>query len=233
MRLYKTIKALYGLQGVVEWLCGRGRLNGYRPNLRYADLRSADMRYADLRNADLRYVDLRSADLSGANLSGANLRYADLSDADLDNADLRYVDLRNANLDNADLRNADLSGVKGLLSDIDFMNENFEKNKKGWIVYKKIGNTDYSQPAEWIIKKGSILTEVCNPNRQNECGCGVNFGNLKWCKVYYSDAVLWECLIRWEWCSSIIVPYNTDGNARCEKLELVKIVEDKQNEKTV
>jgi hypothetical protein len=103
----------------------------------------------------------------------------------------------------------------------------FERYEQGIIVYKKIGYTDFTPPDTWEIKAGSLLTEVVNPDRGTSCGSGVNFGTLEWCKEHYTDSnsVLWKCLIRWEHCAGIVVPYNTDGKARCERLELVEIVE--------
>jgi len=33
---------------------------------------------------------------------------------------------------------------------------------------------------------------------------------------------LWECLILFEDAPDIVVPYNTDGKARCGRLQLIK-----------
>jgi hypothetical protein len=217
-------------------------------DLRYADLRSAnlssaDLSSADLTEADLRYANLRNANLSGANLSsadlsGANLRYAnlrsanlssaDLSSADLRNADLRNADLSSANLSGANLSSADLSSAKGLLSASKFMADNFayDTTRQGWIVYKAIGSTDYHLPDYWKIEPGSYLEEIVNPTRTQECGCGVNFATLAWCKRTYQQSVIWECLLHAEDVPDICVPYNTDGKARCGRLELLRIVED-------
>jgi len=144
--------------------------------------------------------------------------------ADLQEADLHEADLQGANLQGADLRGANLSGARGLLATTDWIFHNLEKTPDGLIVYKRIGQTTFNAPESWKMEPGSILTEVCNPCRTSECACGVNFGTLEWCKRNYTDAALWRCLIRWEWAAGIVVPYHTDGKARCEKLELVERV---------
>ena len=164
------------------------------------------------------------ANLIGANLIGADLSGADLRGADLRRANLSRADLRRANLSGADLRDADLSGAKGLTNAVDFFDKNFAKSDNGYIVYKRLGGspTHYSPRPEWIIEEGAILEEVANPNRQDECGCGVNFGTLDYCKKNSTAADLWECLIEWKDLLGVVVPYNTDGKARCERLKLVK-----------
>jgi hypothetical protein len=142
------------------------------------------------------------ANLSGADLSGANLRWADLS--------------------GANLSGADLSGASGLLSAINFLDANFERTTDGYIAYKTFGGL-YTPPDHWKIEKGSVITEVVNPDRCTECGSGINVAPLKWIKCKY-EGDIWKCLIRWEWLAGVIVPYMTDGKIRCEKVELLEIV---------
>jgi len=213
-----------------------------RADLREADLSEANLRWANLREADLCGANLREANLCGADLSGANLReaelrWADLSGAYLSGADLREAnlcganlreanlcgaDLSGANLREAELRWADLSGCKGLLSPIDYLKENFEKTKKGYICYK-IFHTNYPVPDYWKIKENSIITEVVNPSRTTNCTCGVNVGTLKWVKDHNDGDKIWKCLIEWEWLVGVVVPYNTDGKIRCEKVRLLEV----------
>jgi hypothetical protein len=152
-----------------------------------------------------------------ANLSGADLRWANLSGANLRGADLRWADLRRANLSEADL-----SEASGLLSAINFLDANFERTTDGYIVYKTFGGL-YTPPDHWKIEKGSVITEVVNPDRCTECGSGINVAPLKWVKCKY-EGDIWKCLIRWEWLAGVIVPYVTDGKIRCEKIELLEIV---------
>ena len=183
--------------------------------VRSGDLSAADLRDANLRAADLRTADLRAADLRAANLSDADLRYADLSDADLRDADLRDANLSYANL----------SGVKGLLDPVEWLKANFESDALGVIVYKRIGGkTEFDAPSHWAVEPGAYLTEVVNPTRTLECACGVNFGTRDYCRWHYEMATLWRCRIEWWDLGGVVVPYNTDGKARCGRLRLIEPV---------
>ena len=158
---------------------------------------------------------MRRADLSDADLSGADLRRADLSDADLSDA----------NLSGADLSGADLSGAKGLLSAIDFLKEHFEMTNEGFIAYKTFGS-EYNPPEKWVIQPGSVITENVNFDTTNTCGCGINVAPLKWVQNVYGGDDIWKVLIRFEWLAGVCVPYNSDGKIRCERVQLLEIVEE-------
>ena len=197
--------------------------DGKRANLTRANLRGANLWEADLTEADLTGANLREANLTGANLRGAYLKEANLTRADLTEADLK-----GANLKGADLGGADLSGVVGLLSAIDYMKMTFEQSEYGYIVYKTFGL--YQAPClGWEIKEGSVITEIANPERTDDCGSGVNVAKLVWVKNELqkmgSKKPIWKCLIRWEWLPGVVVPYNTDGKIRCERVELICEVE--------
>lgn len=155
----------------------------------------------------------------------ANLSGADLSDADLSDADLRGADLRDANLRRANLSGANLRDAKNLLSAIAYIDANFERTDKGYIAYKTF-NSQYSAPESWDIKPDSVITENVNPNRTTTCGCGINVAPLAWVRRNNSDsAVIWKVLIEWPWLAGVVVPYNTDGKIRCEKVRLLEVVE--------
>lgn len=54
----------------------------------------------------------------------------------------------------------------------------------------------------------------------------MHFGTAKWllgARGCNKD-VWWECRIRWIDLAGVTVPYNTDGKARCERLELIRVV---------
>lgn len=139
-------------------------------------------------------------------------------------ANLSEADLKGANLREADLNETKLSGSKGLLSPINYMEKNFKKTKEGYICYKTFNST-YTTPEYWKIEKGSIISEVVNPCRTTDCGCGINVGTSKWVKDNSSDdAKIWKCLIRWEWLAGVVVPYHTDGKIRCEKAQLLEVI---------
>lgn len=163
-------------------------------------------------------ADLSGADLRNANLSNADLRYADLS-----GADLRYTDLRYANLSNADLSNADLSGAENILSTINFVDAHFERTDNGYIAYKTF-NSQYNAPESWELTPGAIIDENVNFNRCAECGCGINVAPLNWVKRDYKG-VIWKVLIRWEWLCGVCAPYMSDGKIRCERVELLEVVQ--------
>ena len=80
----------------------------------------------------------------------------------------------------------------------------------------------YDIPGHWTVKPGSAIEEVCNPTRTQDCGCGVNFGTKEWIKENYPKSTVWECLIEWKDLPGVIVPYNTNGKARCERLTLIR-----------
>lgn len=144
------------------------------------------------------------ADLSGAYLSGANLCYADLS---------------GAYLSRAYLSGANLSGASGLIDATDYIGAHFERVKDGYIVYNTFGGA-YSKPDSWTIEPGAIIEEVCNPNRTDVCGCGINVAPIEWVKENYKGDV-YKLLIRWEWLASVVVPYNTDGKIRCSRAQII------------
>ena len=188
-----------------------------------ADLRRADLRRADLIMANLRRADLSGANLSGANLSEANLSRADLSRADLSGANLSGANLSGANLIMANLSEANLSRAKGLLSAANYLDAHFDRTTDGYIVYKTFGSM-YAPPQNWKIEHGAIIEETANHDRCTECGSGINVAPLKWVKEKYHGDI-WKCLIKWEWLPGVVVPYMTDGKIRCEKLQLLEVVE--------
>jgi Pentapeptide repeats (8 copies) len=193
-----------------------------RADLR-ADLSGADLSSADLSRADLSRAELRGADLSGANLRRANLSGADLSGANLSRADLGRADLRGADLSGADLRRANLSGAKGLLDPVQYLFDRFASDEKGLIAYKVFG-ANFVPPEYWKLEPGAILEEVVNPDRTADCACGINVATRDWSGFRGNDQT-WRVRIRWPWLAGVVVPYQTDGNIRCSRVELLGIVE--------
>jgi hypothetical protein len=106
------------------------------------------------------------------------------------------------------------------------MNSKFRKTADGYLVYKAFRDTTKKQPSQWQIKTGAVISEVVNYDRGNPCACGVSFGTKKWVAGFYQthQVTIWRCLIRWKWLGDICVPYNSDGEARCGKLELLEKV---------
>lgn len=190
-------------------------------------LSGANLSGANLEGAYLDDVDLSYADLSSADLCSTCLRYACLHGANLSGANLRCADLCNADLSGANLRNANLSGATGLLSAVDYMTAHFERTSDGYIAYKIFG-IEFNVPDSWNIEKGSVITENVNFDRTIKHACGINVASLEWMKKTYGcknydieNYAIWKVLIRWEWLCGVCVPYNTEGNIRCERVELV------------
>lgn len=151
----------------------------------------------------------------------SDLRGSDLNNSDLSNSNLRGSDLRNSNLSNSDL-----SGAHGLSTAKMYLSQ-FKKDEKGIIVYKAIGDTYFNKPASWIIEPDTYLEEVVNPLRTLNCGSGVNFATLDWIEKNLSNRniEIWKCRILWEDLADVVVPYNTDGKARCARLQLIEKLE--------
>ena len=168
------------------------------------------------------WMDMR-ADLSNTILVRVNLSGINLGNANLRCADMEYANLSNADLSGANMECANLSGAKGIMSAIDFLKKHFEFTEDGVIAYKTFAQY-YNPPKKWVLEKGSILTENVNPCRTFECGCGINVAPIDWVKVRCIGDI-WKVLIRWEWLAGVVVPYNSDGKIRCERVELIEIVE--------
>ena len=183
-----------------------------------------DIKLANILELHLKWIRSEKGGVR-ADLSDADLSDADLSDADLSRADLSRADLSDADLSDADLRGADLSDAEGVLSAIDFMNKHFEKIDEGYIAYKTFG-TFYSINPNWKIKVGEVIEENVNFNRNNECGCGINVAPLKWVKNQTGDLPIYKVLIRNEWLMGVCIPYLTDGKIRCERVEILGVVDD-------
>ena len=122
----------------------------------------------------------------------------------------------------ANLSMSDLSGANGLIRAIDYMSEHFERTDDGYIAYKTFG-PNYVPPKSWEVESGSVISENVLQDRCCECGCGINVAPLNWVRGKYTGEI-WKVLIRWEWLCGVCVPYNTDGKIRCERVELLEIV---------
>ena len=110
--------------------------------------------------------------------------------------------------------------------------EHFERTNEGFIAYKTFGG-EYDPPKKWVIQSGSVITENVNFDRCRECGCGINVAPLDWVNHHYGHkGDIWKVLIRFEWLAGVCVPYHTDGKIRCERVELVEIVNHKKEDDT-
>lgn len=203
-----------------------------------SDLSECEMTQCILNYSNLSYSDMHESDIYNCELIGCNMHDSDMRDCDMIECDMRNSDLRNSNLSNSRLRNSnlggclmvgcnlahgDLSGCKGLVSPIRYMEENFDRSSDGYIAYK-VFNASYIAPGKWEIRPGAVINETVNANRTDDCGCGVNVATLDWVEDNCRGKI-WKVLIRWEWLPGVCVPYNTDGKIRCERVELIEIVQ--------
>lgn len=133
-----------------------------------------------------------------------------------------YCDFSNLDCTNSAFGYLDISGTTGFIKSSDFMNRHFKKDDKGYIVFKVIGKTDFPPNKNWKIEEGSYIEENVDTNRFECCGCGVNFGTLAYVRSLYPYGEVWECRIDFTDAAGIIVPYNSDGKARCERLYLTR-----------
>ena len=181
-----------------------------------ANLEGANMRWANLEGANMRVADLDGADLEGANLEGANMRWANMRVADLDGADLEGADLEGANLE----------GATGLLDASEWLRRTFKATDDGLIVYKRFG-VYYFRPKRWVIEPGSVITEEhIDTDRRVACGAGINFATMDWLEndEKGKGSPIWRCLLAEEDIPDAVVPYATDGKARCRRLKLLGVV---------
>lgn len=218
------IKQILELHG--EWL--REEWEGKRADFSGADLQNADFSGVDLRWAIFKGADLKFANFRGSDLSNTSFYEADLKNADFSRTELKRAVLTRAVLEDTKLERANLSGAIGLLSPIDYLERNFEKTEKGFIAYKTF-NSYYKAPLNWLIKPGSVICENVDFDRCNPCGCGINVGTYDYVERRHPTIAsrekrrlyIWAVLIRFEWLTGVCVPYNTEGQIRCERVELL------------
>jgi hypothetical protein len=196
-----------------------------RANLRGADLRRANLQWANLRGANLRRANLRGAKLAGAYLHEADLGEARLTDANLRSAKLIGADLNEARLKDACLLNANLSGANGLINPAEYLELKFERDGGGVLCYKAFGRS-FEAPEYWRIEEGSVIEENANPIRTLDCGCGVNVATREWIRGRWPvPREVWRCRIAWLDLAGVVVPYNTDGKVRAERVRLLEKVD--------
>jgi len=140
------------------------------------------------------------------------------------NIDFTGSDLSDIYISDCNTSSMNLSQTTGIKKPKEFMNENFEKDEKGWIVYKGFGY-EYPPNPNWVIQPGSYIEETVNPDRSNTCGCGINFATIKWIDENYRHAQIWKCRVEFEDACGIIVPYETSGKARCDRLQIIEMID--------
>lgn len=190
-------------------------------NMRYAMLDGVILLGSNLSNADLYNAVLKRSVLDNANLTNANLRSVTFDDVSLKNTNFKNAKLKLVNFENIDTEN-----IFGLPTQEEFLDQLFEKTEKGYIVYKVFGLV-YKPPIYWDVKRGSIIEEKVNLNRNIMCLYGINVATKEWIQSFqgYHDQPIWKCLLSFEDLDKVCVPYATDGKIRCGRLKLLEVVE--------
>jgi len=229
--------------------CRLTRVKFYKCNLWNNVLNGFDLRHATFEHCNLSSIYLRETDAAYTLFHECNLRYSALTRVKLDNAVLERCDLHSAvaigasmkgiKLKGCNIAGMDLSGVQGLPSTTDLLEQYFEFGKEGVIVYKAFGDTTYQlrrldEKFDWKPEAGKMLYETVDYTRNTNCGCGVNFATLEWLKKQYynsiksGETIVWKCLIPYRYLADVVMPYNTDGKGRCAYLILLEPVPTEQ-----
>lgn len=182
-------------------------------NLSCVCLNETNLSGAELIGVNLSYADLAGANFTGTNFAGANLTHVNLVGANLYNANLNGVCLCGANISNA----------QGLPTARDYISK-FETDDFGVIVYKAITNTAHAIPDYWNIVPNTFIEEAVNRDATFKCACGISFGTKEWVLDNYPKSVIWKCRIHYLDLADVVVPYNTNGAARCGRLELLEVI---------
>ena len=111
---------------------------------------------------------------------------------------------------------ADLSGVLGL--EIPNILSQLERTPDGFIAYKQF-NIVFARPSNWLIAKGSRITENVNSNPLQECGCGINVTATVTDMSKHVD--VWKVLIPYT--AQIVVPLASKGAFRVNECILQEI----------
>ncbi|MGV8120741.1 MAG: pentapeptide repeat-containing protein [Candidatus Xenobiia bacterium LiM19] len=187
-----------------------------------SNLKTTVLQEVNFSKANLQDARLFGASLKKSNLRDACLRGADLNEADLQEADLQGAVLEGTGLCGCNLFRANISQTQGVLDPARWLEEVFERDEHGIIVYRAVGDTEYDPPESWKMGPGIFLEEVVNFDRGTMGGCGVSFATLEWCRKNYPHIPHWKCRLRWTDLPSVVIPYNTDGRGRCARLELLE-----------
>lgn len=172
----------------------------------------------------IKYCHFYNSKISGSSFMDDEIEYTKFSDSEFQVVSMLDCTLTQAEMDRCKHFGFNTSRTKGLITAREFMSK-FEKDEKGYIVYKALGDTDYKPSPLWKIEEGSYIEENANPNRFEDCGCGVNFGTLDYVKTYYQRYKIWKCRIDFDDAPGIVVPYFTTGKARCERLYLIEKID--------
>lgn len=153
-----------------------------------------------------------------------NSSYVHITECNVAQISFKGCDLRGLVCSNTSTDNMNFSGCE-VFSPSQWIKENCRFTESGSIlVYKKIGDTDYPMPSYWVIEPGSFITEATNPSVMEPCACGVNVGTLQWIVENYGYAGIWECEIIPEDFFGVVIPIQTNGKFRANRVKLVRLL---------
>lgn len=178
----------------------------------HAEMRLSNFRCCNFRKANFTNADMRSSNFSYSDFSGADLTNADLSHSDLSHAIFRNTNFTNTNLERANIECAEFDNCIGLLDPSDWIEENFDSDDEGIIVYKEF---------TWNMPR--LNFSMVHPSRTMLSGSGISFAPLAYLKTRGSSPIF-RCRILWRDAPSIVVPFNTEGVARCSRLQVIEKV---------
>lgn len=204
------------------------RSNFVNTEIELGSMTKTNLNYSNFEHSSFSMISAPEADFSHSSFydvkfRATSLKKADFSYTSLINVTFFHCSLMEANFTGAVFSNvsfpfSDLSGAKGFSDPSDFIAK-LEHTPDGVIVYKTF-NQFYDSPSYWEIAPGKILKEECDTNRTVLCSYGINVGTLDWVNKNTSGPI-WRCLIRWEWLPGVVVPFNTNGLFRCNRLEII------------
>lgn len=181
-----------------------------------SSLEQVDFGNSDVDHCDFQHSIIKKTNFNFSNLSNSLFTNCDFSDVDFNQSQMSGVNF---------------SQSKGLMNPIDYLIENFEWINNGIIVYKMF---DFHYRSPWgDLKPGMIISEEVNYDRTLHCACGVNASNKKHFMTQFKKIntdkkvgiTIWKCIIKFPWLSGVVVPYNTTGNIRCSRLQLVNHID--------
>ncbi len=186
------------------------------------------------------HTDFNKNDLTESKWENSEILFTGFPYSELKRAIMTNVRFVKLSLYHTDLAETNFSGSTGLLDPIEYIDANFGEDASGLIVFKIFGIYHKPNP-EWIIKPDSIITEIVNPDRTVDYGCGINVSTETWIANYLKtssylnkttidEREIWQGYIRTSWFPGIIVPYGTDGQIRTSRLQLHNKLSDKEIE---
>lgn len=192
---------------------------------------------ADFSNVSFEDATIYSSRFDFSRFLDFNAEGSRIIDCEFDKAEMLQVNFKNsvlrdsnffdANIDEINVYNADLSGVK-LASPIDYIKEQLEPSTVGGYYGYKLFNFYRKAPSYWSLKKNQIISESVNYDRSLTSGSGIHIGNLDFIKRMIKlnpeakEQKIWKVYIAPEWLPGVVVPFNSDGDIRCERCQLIE-----------